>query len=230
MSNDTPNDVPGEASDGAPGEPVHVMVDLETLGNRPDAAIAAIGAVAFTSRGIITGKTSAAGRGIVGEPFYRRVSLESSMMRATVDASTICWWLKQGEEARIEVADAKIHIVDALADFSAWMKFHDPAGVWGNGAAFDNVILRSAYTAWDIPAPWRYSQDRCFRTTKALFGHNTGWRSIKALREGARVHHRADHDAIWQAEHLIDMAMIAFDGGTCLLEEAGAKAAKRKPE
>lgn len=45
MSNDTPNDTPNEASapDGTPVEPVHVMVDLETLGNRPDAAIAAIG-------------------------------------------------------------------------------------------------------------------------------------------------------------------------------------------
>lgn len=73
---------------------------------------------------------------------------------------------------------------------------HD-AEVWGNGASFDNVILRGAYARNSTPAPWAWWNDRCYRTIKALH------REVPMERLG--THHNALDDAISQALHLIRM-------------------------
>ena len=71
-----------------------VMLDLETMGNGPDAAIVAIGAVAFD---IETATISPRG-------FYVRVDLESAIGSGGVmDPSTVIWWLQQSDEAREEI-------------------------------------------------------------------------------------------------------------------------------
>lgn len=78
----------------------HLMIDLETMGNGPYAPVISIGAVFFDLK---TGET--------GGDFSVNVSLESSMRyRARPDASTILWWMEQGEDAR---PDSKLHI-DAM--------------------------------------------------------------------------------------------------------------------
>jgi len=172
-----------------------VMLDLETMGNGPDAAIVAIGAVAFD---IETAAISPRG-------FYKRVTLDSAAKKGgAIDASTVIWWLQQAQEARAELVNAGLereHIIDALADFADWIRF-EAAGqdsrVWGNGAAFDNVILRSAYQRCGLGAPWNYWNDRCYRTIKGLYG-----RDIKIERTG--VHHHGLADAEAQAAHLLRM-------------------------
>lgn len=73
--------------------------------------------------------------------------------------------------------------------------------VWGNGAAFDNVILRRAYertSRESMKAPWPHWNDRCYRTIKGLYGHQ-----VKIERTG--THHHALDDAASQARHLIRM-------------------------
>jgi len=69
--------------------------------------------------------------------------------------------------------------------------------VWGNGAAFDNVILASAYRQANITQPWLFWNDRCYRTVKALSP------AVTMQRNG--THHNALDDAESQARHLIDM-------------------------
>ena len=184
----------------------HIMVDIETGGKRPNAAIMAIGAVAFDAAGM------------VGIPFYVRVNLESSMARGTVDGSTIRWWMTQSDEARAEVATATMHIGDALTEFAQWVHSHNPVGVWGNGATFDNVILRSAFVAWGVHCPWQWWQDRCFRTIKAALGGG-----VPMPPETTK--HRADHDARWQADALVAIAANALKCGIDILAEGKGPAA-----
>lgn len=170
----------------------HIMLDLETMGNGPQAAIIAIGAVAFDESGVI------------GDGFYVQVSLESSMKAGgVVDASTVMWWLQQNNEARAAFKgnERAVAIGGALLQFARWFESVDGCQVWGNGASFDNAILGAAYRANGSTQPWAFWNDRCYRTFKAL--HN------KVPFERVGTHHNALDDARSQAEHLISNAQAA---------------------
>ena len=67
--------------------------------------------------------------------------------------------------------------------------------IWGNGAAFDNVILRTAYERLGLKAPWNFWDDRCFRTVKALHPE------VEYVKSGAA--HNALDDAKNQALYLM---------------------------
>jgi len=159
-----------------------VMLDLETLGNKPGAVIVAIGAVKFNGDEILSS-------------FYERVDAESCVKAGlTLDTSTVMWWLKQSDEARAEIVKPGMPLTEALTMFTAWIG--DPnLEVWGNGAAFDNVILAGAYDALGMERPWYFWNDRCYRTMKSLHPE------IPMERDG--VHHNALDDAISQARHLM---------------------------
>lgn len=169
-----------------------IMLDLETMGSGPNAAIVAIGAVAFDLKA-----------GTIGGSFYRLVDLTTAVQFGGVmDAATVMWWVQQGDAARMALAgDTATHIRSALAEFAHWLpKITGGAEprIWGNGAAFDNVILASAYrnAGWVSP-PWKHWNDRCYRTVKALHP------DVKLERTG--THHIAVDDAESQARHLIAM-------------------------
>lgn len=165
-----------------------VMIDLETMGNGPSAAITAIGAVEFNVE-----------VGTLGRRFYDIVDLKSSVAAGgTMDVSTVLWWLQQSDEARAEFTRPGNWINLVLARFSSWSQ--NGVKVWGNGAAFDNVVLRSAYERLEISTPWDFRNDRCFRTVKAL--------SPIVEIPDEEVAHNALSDARWQARYLIELHKI----------------------
>ena len=143
---------------------VHVMVDLETMGKKNNAPIVAIGAVVFDPS-----------TGSIGESFYKVVCLESSVnWGAVIDPSTVIWWLKQSSEARSAIVnDDAIPLQDALLQFREFVSDNVAGGskkaqVWGNGASFDNSILRSSYDCIAEDYPWEYWNDRDVRTMVEL--------------------------------------------------------------
>lgn len=166
-----------------------IMLDLETMGTKPDAAIVAIGAVSFDNEKII-------------DKFYCEVSLKSSVeMGASICTDTVIWWMGQSLEARRLFDDnnnAK-DIIEALISFEKWYTENKKFGneVWGNGAAFDNVVLNSAYRLAGIKAPWPFWADMCYRTIKNLN------QCVPFFRVG--THHNALDDAESQALHLIEI-------------------------
>lgn len=142
----------------------HLMVDMETMGNSPDAPIVSIGAVFFEPS---TGNT--------GAKFYQVVSLESSMsFGMKPDASTIQWWLKQSSEARsailVDEAMGLRETLELLADFIAENSANGSHTVqlWGNGCSFDNVILRRAYALTETLFAVPFWNDRDVRTMVEL--------------------------------------------------------------
>lgn len=159
-----------------------VMVDLETMDNKPTSAITAIGAVVFDVKS-----------GLQSE-FYVKVDLQSSIDAGlTVSGDTVNWWLTQNEQARTEMAKKGIPLTEALQLFAEWL----PTGtkLWGNGASFDNAILSHAYAKVGKEQPWKFWDDRCYRTLKGMYPN------IKLDRQG--TYHNALDDAKSQAEHFI---------------------------
>lgn len=142
----------------------HLMVDVESLGNNPDAPIVSIGAVFFNPS-----------VGAYGPEFYKVISLESAMASGGItDASTIIWWLKQSSKARSAiVVDDAIPLDDALLQFNDFISENTTSDdlsvqVWGNGATFDNVLMRRSYKRSGITCPWKIVNDRDVRTMVEL--------------------------------------------------------------
>lgn len=175
---------------------VHVMVDLETMGKKHNAPIVAIGAVVFDPA-----------TGSIEESFYKVVCLESSVnWGAVIDPSTVIWWLKQSSEARSAIVnDDAIPLQDALLQFREFVSDNVAGGskkaqVWGNGASFDNSILRSSYDCIAEDYPWEYWNDRDVRTMVEL-GQAISFDPKTTIPfEGSR--HNALADAIHQARYV----------------------------
>lgn len=116
----------------------NLMIDLESMGKKPNAPIVSIGAVFFDPQS-----------GELGQEFYTAVNLESAMEQGAVpDGDTILWWLRQSSEARSAICvDDAMPISSALSELSHFINRHSDnpkyLKVWGNGATFDNVILRA---------------------------------------------------------------------------------------
>ena len=189
---------------------VHVMVDLETMGKKNNAPIVAIGAVVFDPA-----------TGSIGESFYKVVCLESSVnWGAVIDPSTVIWWLKQSSEARSAIVnDDAIPLQDALLQFREFVSDNVAGGskkaqVWGNGASFDNSILRSSYDCIAEDYPWEYWNDRDVRTMVEL-GHAINYEPQKAIPfEGER--HNALADSIHQARYVSAIWQRLIEGNQVL--------------
>ncbi|SSD90367.1 exodeoxyribonuclease VIII [Klebsiella quasipneumoniae] len=187
---------PHNKEEDQPIDYVHVMVDLETMGKKHNAPIVAICAVVFDPA-----------TGSIGESFYKVVCLESSVnWGAVIDPSTVIWWLKQSSEARSAIVnDDAIPLLDALLQFREFVSDNVAGGskkaqVWGNGASFDNSILRSSYDCIAEDYPWEYWNDRDVRTMVEL-GQAIGFDPKTTIPfEGDR--HNALADAIHQARYV----------------------------
>ncbi|EJJ5453011.1 3'-5' exoribonuclease [Escherichia coli] len=168
----------------------HLMIDLETMGKNPDAPIASIGAVFFDPQ---TGEQG---------PEFSKI-IDMGTCGGTVDISTIEWWLQRSGEARAAILADRIPLDDALLQLREFIDENSGeffVQVWGNGANFDNVILRRSYERQEIPCPWRYTNDRDVRTIVALgLVMDFDARSVITF-EGE--HHNALHDARYQAKYV----------------------------
>nr|EFG0891869.1 exonuclease [Escherichia coli] len=124
----------------------HLMIDLETMGKNPDAPIISIGAIFFDPQ-----------TGDMGPEFSKTIDLETA--GGVIDRDTIKWWLKQSREAQSAIMTDEIPLDDALLQLREFIDENSGeffVQVWGNGANFDNTILRRSYERQGIPCPWRY--------------------------------------------------------------------------
>ncbi|HBA6249997.1 TPA: 3'-5' exoribonuclease [Escherichia coli] len=168
----------------------HLMIDLETMGKNPDAPIISIGAIFFDPQ-----------TGDMGPEFSKTIDLETA--GGVIDRDTIKWWLKQSREAQSAIMTDEIPLDDALLQLREFIDENSGeffVRVWGNGANFDNVILRRSYERQGIPCPWRWSNDRDVRTIVEL-GKAIDFDARTAIPfEGVR--HNALDDARYQAKYV----------------------------
>ena len=169
---------------------IHLMIDLETMGKNPDAPIIAIGAIFFDPQ-----------TGDMGPEFSKTIDLDTA--GGVIDRDVIKWWLKQSREAQSAIMTDEIPLDDALLQLREFIDENSGeffVQVWGNGANFDNTILRRSYERQGIPCPWRYYNDRDVRTIVEL-GKAIDFDARTAIPfEGER--HNALDDARYQAKYV----------------------------
>lgn len=173
-----------------------IMLDLETLGVRCGSVILSIGACTFDRNAGYYGDLC----------FHQFLKLGDQIgMGATMDPSTVMWWLAQSDHARkamIDGQDQARPTGNVLADFDRWLDMVCPEVpariIWANGQDFDIALLNELYKKLGRNAPWPYNAARDMRTVLDVAGgHKPAF--YKSAPTGA---HDALVDAIYQADVL----------------------------
>ena len=162
-----------------------IMLDLETLSVRPDAAIIVIGAIKFFREGDVLPLEKS-------DTFYRRITIESCKKAGLrIDNSTVRWWKEQDKAVRYEALENpdRIPLNQALREFAIWMG--NSTYVWGNGDDFDCTILGEAFSRCNMKIPWKFFLTRDCRTLFDLAG-------IKKSDLPSGLEHHAIHDCYRQ--------------------------------
>jgi hypothetical protein len=132
-----------------------IMVDLETLGTDSNAVIVSISAVQFDMN-----------TGEVGKQFEIGVDLKEQIAKgAIIDVDTVMWWLEQSKDAQQQLTSLKREPVNVVLNaFNHFIHKNKINNMWGNGATFDNVIIRNLYKRHDYAFQLPFWVDRCVRT------------------------------------------------------------------
>ncbi|MBI1620089.1 3'-5' exonuclease [Aquamicrobium zhengzhouense] len=165
----------------------HLMIDIETLGTRPNAPILSIGAVVFDPN---TGKQ--------GATFYRAIDPANAFLHGVPDGDTFKWWMEQSDAARKAAVAGNTLLADALTDLTKMPVVWKDVQVWANDPDFDVTILNYAFhKVLGQLAPWRFWNTRSCRTIAEVAG--------KRPPKPQGVHHNALDDAKHQAKWVSDM-------------------------
>lgn len=177
--------------------PIHVMLDLETLGTKPGCAIISIAAVPFYLPDDISIPA-----------FYLKVSRDSNILYGFhEDPRTLEWWFKQSFSSQEEAFSGTLSVLDMLSRFNDYLArikhqvnskhlgVECEIYLWGNSAAFDLGILGAAYDmCWNGVRPWNFRNEMCYRTLKNTLHHIP-------METFLGVKHSALADATNQAAH-----------------------------
>jgi hypothetical protein len=171
---------------------LQVMVDIESMSKRFDAAIVSIAANTFSlDKGI-------------GNVFYINVDLESCESKGLrISGDTVTWWLKKSKEAQNKLFDPNpVSLVFALFELNKWFEnIHEIEpipNVWSKGN-FDIPILENAYRAVNTKHPWHYRHIQDLRVLCNITNVNTD-------DFNAGIKHSAESDAFNQSS----AALLAF--------------------
>lgn len=166
------------------------MFDLETLSTFPTAGILSIGAVKFTKDEII-------------DEFYVNLDLKETKELYSdffhIDKDTVLWWKEQKKEVLLQALKNAVPVKEGLMKFYNWLPKNDYT-IWSNGADFDLPIMKNALHAINMGVPWKYWNQRCFRTIKETFDDA----SLIPIKSSDQAHN-ALYDAKLQTEHLLNI-------------------------
>jgi hypothetical protein len=146
----------------------HIMVDLETLAEGPNAVFPSLAAVQFDME-----------TGEMGKRFSMNINIDSAVAAGlVVDASTVAWWFTQPHEvSALMFKDPKL-LGDVLTDFrnflsdcAMWIDGDvEDLTLWGNSSRYDLGKLAWAYKSLGFAKyPWNTWAEKCFRTYTKLF-------------------------------------------------------------
>lgn len=169
----------------------HCMIDLETLGVSTDTVILSIGAVKFDPK---------RQREILDRFHVPVDPISCQAFGMKIEAETVMWWMDRGRSAAREKLNnaQRVDLASALEGFVFWWASDPtPAAIWSNGATFDIPIMRHSFKAIHMECPWKYYDERCFRTLKNLVPN---WPKTPAA-------HDALEDAIAQAHVVQEIAL-----------------------
>lgn len=177
---------------------IHIMLALETMGNGHNAAIMSAGIIAFKL-------TAGAEPDIIGE-LEAVVDLDSAVRHGgVIDSRKALWWMQPAQEpARADYLGKKnltLSLGAALNEISHFIRNYSAVEplplIWGDGNEYnDTIVLRTAYQNAGVALPWKYRQERCFRTVHDVLAPDV----IPPKFEGIR--HTAKAEALLRARWL----------------------------
>lgn len=179
----------------------HIMLDIETLGTGSNAVVVSISAIIFDIK-----------TGDIGECFEVGIDTNEQVIKGgIIDQETIDWWDKQSGEAKSELSRLlKEPVYDALTSFNDFIKrnFTAPSKIklWGNGATFDNVIVRNLFKRQGIDFKIPYYADMDVRTLVYLAKVNTKSYDFTGVK------HRGIDDCKHQIKYCVDGYRKITDG------------------
>jgi hypothetical protein len=165
-----------------------IMVDIESLGNGKNGLICQIGACYFDR---YTGE--------IGDTFKININpVDAEKYGRELDASTVMWWLSQGDAARGSITDGKnVGLMSGIQEFCEFIS--NSKAIWSH-ATYDFVMLNETCRALSIKQmPFRKARD--IRTLVDLARVNT--KSIPRI--------GTHHDALEDALHQVKYCVIAFN-------------------
>ena len=169
---------------------IDVMVDLETLGTRYDAAIFQIAAASFDIES-----------GVVINDFNAIADLSKLTAEdGVIKGDTLKWWLDTDKELFVELLAASEYTPkEMITSFHDWLSSlassYEDVCLWGNGIIFDNAIIRHKMEGYGLNYPIHYHNDRDVRTIFELAQHKTGL-SRYELRDKIYDKSLKAHDAV----------------------------------
>lgn len=167
----------------------HVMADIETFGTKVGSVIHEIGACKFNGDTIL-------------DRFHVAIDIEDAAhMGQTFDAKTVLYWMHpKRAEARERIFDENLPrhpLFNAVDGFIIWVNEtpeSELGSLWGKGSTFDNMHLQAAAERCNLPWPFTYRQDECYRTFANRFPD--------VAYEQTGTQHVGVDDAVSQAMHL----------------------------
>lgn len=198
-------------------------VDAETLSQKYDAPIIAIGAVHFNR---VTGK--------LGQTFYQEITIDSALKAGRPSGECLQWWFGQSAKARqvfVEKAEGKFSLATVLMNFSTWCRSTAVGGaprVWAKGPSNDVTWIERAMEVGGhgLTVPWHYRNIRDVRTILELAEEIAGFDVSKVPNVGTA--HNALDDAVYQA-NVICAARAALSSYNPAQRQKVAKMALARP-
>lgn len=162
----------------------NLMLDIETLSTKPDAAVFEIALVEFTRHGMCDDHLNICFVPTTGD----------------VDAATVKWWFQRSEPCSLTTATMPEE--DAVRRVVAFMERRKDYALWAQSPAFDCIILQSLLQRRGSDIPIGFREWRDVRTVREL----GDWPKV-----GYRVDGHA-HTAFDDCLRQIDTLLACWEG------------------
>lgn len=165
-----------------------LMIDIETLGLSPGAAVTQVG---YCVADIETREYTLPPRALFLNP---------NDQGREIDFGTVQWWMKQDRAVADGVFSDKaerVHHAHAFNVMQSIVREHERCEVWASPAMFDLPILTSL---WGGKKPWVYNMERDLMTLYKLLDPS----KLLEPPDNGKAHDAAA-DAHWQMEYLMNL-------------------------
>lgn len=185
---------------------IDIMTDLETLGTNTNSTVFQFSACSFD---IETFQ--------IYDVFNEIVDLSKLKQNQTViDPDTVAWWLKEDRflfAKLISDPDAK-SLEDVIELFGLWInkqsEVSEAVHLWGNGATFDNVMIKYQFNLVGKEYPINFRLERDMRTIVDMASYKLGI-SVKEFQNAFIEKELQKHNAFDDVLYQINVLCVAWD-------------------
>ena len=163
----------------------HIIIDIETLGRRNDAAVTQVGIVIADKNFDVL------------DSYLIQITPEAwNTYNRTFTGETLLWWIQQ---INTPVSEFPTHIANSYKDLVEkldyiFRKYNiEDSIVWTKGS-MDLFCIKDLYECFNIDTPWKFWQPRDIRTAKEIIKN---WKTIENNNS-----HNALNDALTELEEL----------------------------